>query len=111
MPLLRLLAALVVSASMSIAANAQVIIPIGSGFQTPQLIALDSAGNVVVTDLSSAGVKRILVAGGYTTVETLGSGFGQPVGLDVDASDNVIVADVNATVGTTFKRHPPPPPR
>ncbi len=86
------------------AAHAAVAVPIGSGFQTPQLIALDSSGNVVVTDLSSAAVKRILVAGGYTTVETLGSGFFTRTGLDVDANDNVIVADLDSMGKSRIKR-------
>jgi sugar lactone lactonase YvrE len=104
MHLMRLLVALVSSACVSTAAHAAVAVPIGSGFQTPQLIALDSSGNVVVTDLSAAAVKRILVAGGYTTVETLGSGFFTRAGLDVDANDNVIVADMDSMGKARIKR-------
>ncbi|HSJ42115.1 MAG TPA: hypothetical protein VK955_13835 [Xanthobacteraceae bacterium] len=66
-------------------------ITLGTGFDQPRGIALDTSGNVFFADIS--GVKEIVKAGGYTTVNTLGSGFNTPFGVAVDASGNVFVTD------------------
>ncbi|HET7065108.1 MAG TPA: hypothetical protein VFI49_12610 [Rudaea sp.] len=68
-------------------------ITLGTGFDQPRGIAVDASGNVFFADIS--GVKEILKAGGYTTVNTLGSGFNTPFGVAVNASGNVFVADTN----------------
>jgi streptogramin lyase len=66
---------------------------VGSGFISPQAVAVDASGNVFVADSSSSTVKKILAASGYTTISTLGSGFSGPLGIAVDANGNVFVAD------------------
>jgi sugar lactone lactonase YvrE len=67
---------------------------LGSGFSSPSDVAVDSSGNLFVAD--SAGVKEILAAGGYTTVNTLAvtnGHFNTPSGVAVDGQGNVFVAD------------------
>ncbi len=66
---------------------------LGSGFTKPAAAAVDSSGNVFVTDYGNNTVKEILAAGGYTTINTLGSGFNGPVGVAIDGSGNIFVAD------------------
>jgi sugar lactone lactonase YvrE len=66
--------------------------PLGGGFQTPFGAAVDTSGNVYVTDGSA--VKEI--PAGCTTascVTTLGGGFSTPQGIAVDTNGNVYVAD------------------
>jgi DNA-binding beta-propeller fold protein YncE len=63
------------------------------GFNNPTGVAVDASGNVFVADNGNNAVKKILAAGGYTTLITLGSGFLNPSGVAVDASGNVFVAD------------------
>ncbi len=65
---------------------------LGSGFSSPTGVTLDGSGNVYVADWGNNAVKEILVAGGYTTVNTLGS-FSEPQGEAVDGNGNVYVAD------------------
>ena len=97
MSMLRLVFASVVFASLSIAAQAQTVITIGSGFDNPYGIDLDSAGNVIVADSSGGGsVKRILAAGGYTTVQTLASGTSAIIALDVDNADNIYFSEISS---------------
>jgi len=66
---------------------------LGSGFNDPTGVAVDSSGNIFVADRYHSAVKEILAAGGYTTVNTLGSGFSYPAGVAVDGSGNVFVTD------------------
>jgi streptogramin lyase len=66
---------------------------LGSGFTSPQAVAVDASGNVFVADSSSSTVKEIVAASGYITINTLGNGFSSPAGIAVDASGNVFVAD------------------
>jgi hypothetical protein len=66
---------------------------LGSGFNQPFGIALDTSNNVYVADYGNSAVKEILANGGYTTVMTLGSGFSHPLGVAVDTFANVFVAD------------------
>jgi len=74
-------------------AAAQTITTIGSGFNEPTGVAVDSAGNVYVADASNNAVKRIAAAGGAIT--TLGSGFNYPTGVAVDSAGNIYVADTD----------------
>src|SRR5271170_1268798 len=69
---------------------------LGSGFERPAGVAVDSNANVFVADSGHAQVKEILAAGGYITVNILGSGFSSPYGVAVDGSGNVFVTDANA---------------
>jgi streptogramin lyase len=66
---------------------------LGSGFSGPGGVAVDGSGNVFVGDSNSNSVKKILAAGGWTTVNTLGSGFNFPNGVALDGGGNVYVAD------------------
>lgn len=73
---------------------------LGSGFNTPSGVAVDSNGNVFVADTQNGLVKEIpYSAGSYGTPVPLGSGFVSPRGVAVDASGNVFVTDIyNNTV-------------
>lgn len=71
------------------------------GLGVPHGTALDSAGNLYVTDLINSKVLRIprgalsancTVAGSCTQI---GSGFTQPTGVAVDASGNAFVTDAS----------------
>ncbi len=64
----------------------------GFSFSFPTGLALDALGNVFVSDDSNA-IREILVASGYTAVNTLVSGYGGPSGIAVDASGNVFFSD------------------
>jgi DNA-binding beta-propeller fold protein YncE len=83
---------LIGSTTGSFPADAQTIRTLGSGFNYPAGVAVDSSGNVFVADTSNNAVKEIL-APAYTTVNTRGSGFSGPFGVGVDGSGNVFVAD------------------
>jgi len=66
-------------------------VTIRSGFNRPNSIAVDAAGNVYLTDQANNLIKEIPIGGGATV--TLGSGFSFPIGVAVDALGNVYVAD------------------
>ena len=96
MTLLRFAFAIVLIATGSLAAHAQTIVTLGSGFNQPEGVAVDGSGDVFVGDTTHKQVKEILAAGGYSTVTTLGSaasGFSFLSGVAVDSSGNVFVAD------------------
>ena len=75
----------------------------GAGvFGSPQGVAVDSSGNVFVTDSGNRAVKEIVAGTGTaapgtvnasSTVNKLGSGFLFPIGIAVDSGGNVYVAD------------------
>ena len=67
---------------------------LGSGFNHPEGVAVDGAGNVYVTDSGNSAVKKIPYSGGsYGTPVTLGSGFVGPFGVAVDGAGNVFFSD------------------
>jgi streptogramin lyase len=69
---------------------------LGGGFQGPQAIAVDKAGNVFVADILSDDVKQIPPnCAAASCVTRLGGGFLHPTGVAVDASGNVFVSDFN----------------
>jgi hypothetical protein len=65
---------------------------LGSGFDQPEDVALDSSGDVFVADSNNNAIKEIL-APAYTTTVTIRSTFDDPSGVAVDSSGNVYVAD------------------
>ena len=78
---------------VGVSAEAQTVLPLGRGFESPEGLAVDAAGNVYVADTFHSAVKQILAYGGYRTVNTLGSGFNAPPGVAIDAAGNIYVAD------------------
>ena len=78
------------------------VIPLGTGFNDPQGVAVDGSGNVFVADTGNSAVKEILAGtggaangtvNGTSTVNTLRSGLSIPSGVAVDANGNVFVAN------------------
>ncbi len=85
---------------MAQTAHAVGVITLGSGFNQPQGVAVDSSGNVYVADTQNNAVKQI--PPGCTasscvitlaTTYTSGGGFNQPGGVALDSGGNVYVAD------------------
>ena len=72
-------------------AGTGVIKTIGSGFNLPNAVAVDAAGNVFVADLVN-GVVDEVVAGTGAIVE-IGPGFTAPSGVAVDAAGDVFITD------------------
>lgn len=64
---------------------------LGSGFNYPAGIAVDSSGNIYVADTGNNAIKRMDANGDNITI--LGSGFSYPEGVAVDGSGNIYVAD------------------
>ena len=67
-----------------------------SGFNSPDGLAFDAAGNLYVANAGNNTVSKVTPAG---VVSTFASGFNDPVGLAFDAAGNLYVAnDGNDTV-------------
>jgi len=69
----------------------QTTITIGSGFNLPSGVAVDSVGNVYVTEPTINAVKKITPQGAITTI---GGGFSGPYGVAVDPVGNVYVTEL-----------------
>jgi len=72
------------------------VITLGSGFNLPDAIAVDSYGNVYVADRNNSAIKEIPAGNGPPV--TLVSGLIDPYGVAVDASGNVFYSDRNANL-------------
>lgn len=70
---------------------------VGSGFNGPNGVAVDSSGNVFVADTFNGVVKEIQAPGYSTTVliASLNGNFSGPTGIAIDTSGNLFVADGN----------------
>jgi YVTN family beta-propeller protein len=69
---------------------------IGSGFNAPNGVAVDGAGNVFVADTGNGAIKEIL-APGYTStvpIAALQGKFSQPAAIAIDTAGNLFVADM-----------------
>jgi len=64
---------------------------LGSGFSSPQGVAVDAAGNVFVADSGAAVIDEF--AAGSSTEITLGTSLASPKGVAVDGAGNVFIAD------------------
>ena len=89
------------AASGTVNAGSTVVL-LGTGFVSPQVVAVDKNGNVFVADFSTTnGSVKEIVAGTGTaasgtvnassTVNVLRSGFASPMGIAVDANGNVFI--------------------
>ena len=67
---------------------------LGSGFNGPTGVAVDTSGNLYVADFSNKQVKEI--PAGSNIPVGIGSGFTNPYGVAVDAAGDVYVADYGA---------------
>jgi sugar lactone lactonase YvrE len=63
---------------------------IGSGFDRPDGVAVDAAGDVFVANFLNNTVEEVLPNG---TIRTIGSGFNLPDGVAVDGAGDIFVAD------------------
>ncbi len=69
-------------------------VALGSGFNYPEGVAVDAAGNVYVADTYNNAVKKIPYSGGsYGTPVTLASGLNYPTSVGLDGGGNVYVVD------------------
>jgi len=83
----------VVPASSGVSVLAYNVAPVtvASGFNNPQLMAADIAGNIYVADYANNMVKKIPAGGGVPVA--IGSGFNGPTAVAVDGAGNVYVTD------------------
>ena len=72
-------------------ADGWVVTTLGSGFNGPCGVAVDSSGNIYVADSNNYAIKRMDASGNNIT--TLGSGFTYPLGITVDSSRNIYVGE------------------
>jgi sugar lactone lactonase YvrE len=100
------IAGLAVSGAMPLVAQTAhlaggALISIGTGFNSPQGVAMDSSGNVFVTDSNHSRVKEIQAPSYSTTVSlaTPSGAFVSPSGIAIDTAGNLFVTDQgNGTV-------------
>jgi sugar lactone lactonase YvrE len=67
---------------------------ISSGLNNPSSVALDSSGNIYISDTGNGAVKKaIMNKGSITSVSTILSGLNTAAGITLDSADNVYVCD------------------
>ena len=64
---------------------------LGSGFNIPASIAVDSRGNIFIADQNNNAIKEI--PGGSLTPVTIATGFTTVIGIAVDVQGNIYAAD------------------
>lgn len=64
---------------------------LGSGFTSPEGVAVDASGNVFVADAGANTVDEY--AAGSSTSVPIGSGLSKPMGVAIDSQGDVFVAD------------------
>ena len=73
------------------------VVTLASGFNRPQGVAVDSAGNVYVADMYNNAVKEIKTDGSIVTLGQVGvngfNGFWDPRNVALDSSGNIYVSD------------------
>lgn len=84
--------------------SSSTVVTVGSGFSIPIGVAVDSSGNVFVSDYYTSLVQEIEAGTGgnapgvvssSSTVVTIGSGFYLPGSLSIDGYGHVFLADYN----------------
>ena len=83
-------------AAQSKAATSFTVSQVGSGFRSPEGLAVDGEGNVYVADSLNDAVKKVappFEGPLHGKITTLGHGFKAPAGVAVDQSGNLYVAD------------------
>ncbi|WP_295793774.1 putative Ig domain-containing protein [Mucilaginibacter sp.] len=79
---------------LKVPANGGPSIAVGSGFNVVQGVAVDAAGNIYLTEISSSGLTKIPAGGGSPVFTNYG--FTNPYGLAIDAKGNIYVAETSA---------------
>jgi len=80
-------------ASSQVASAAATQTTIGSGFNGPYGVAVDSSGYIFVADTFNSQIVKMNADG--TNQTNIGSGFFSPFGVAVDSSGHVFVADTS----------------
>ncbi|MGO9604632.1 MAG: hypothetical protein ACLQAT_14805 [Candidatus Binataceae bacterium] len=80
-----------------------IIFPRGTGFNGPQYMAIDAAGNVWVTNYGGNSVIELTssgdLAGNFNNSNVNGANFTQPLGVAIDAGGNVWVVNFRGGSG------------
>jgi DNA-binding beta-propeller fold protein YncE len=92
----RLLLTLALLGLSGFAAEAQMIVTLGSGFNRPSGVAVDGQGNVFVADEGNAALKEILATGGGAAIQQIGSVIATPISLVVDSQGDIFVPGANS---------------
>ena len=65
-----------------------------AGLNNPQGIAIDSAGNLYITDMGNNRIRKVTAASGIiTTVDGMGGSLNNPRGVTIDSAGNLYIAD------------------
>ena len=64
---------------------------LGSGFNAPIGVAVQSDGKIIIADANNNGIKRMDIDG--ANIETLGSGFSTPIDVAVQSDGKIIILE------------------
>jgi hypothetical protein len=70
---------------------------LASGVNDLEALAVDSSGNIFVTQYNNSVVIEFLAAGGYTTTKTLSKEVTEPGSIAVDAAGNLFVGEYGSS--------------